>query len=245
MYVRAVVEHYLRKGESLQVCTNFPQMFADLPVATDVFSRARIDITAHYSNRKKEHTNQWQDICISAGIRESIELRIAWQQKNLALIERVTMAAAGRPIVLIAAPHAPMNRKDNFGREILPEPEAFSRVATGLDDCYRIQISGDPPVYQVPHDLDLVCQTSVTDLFDLASAASGMVGQCSFIIPLAEAFGKPLLCIWSQAIATSKEEYVRQITPEKILSSPRSLHVFDNWPQEQFEEGVRAFRSIF
>jgi hypothetical protein len=65
LYVQSVVRHLVEKGESLRVCTAWPDVFRQLgpQVSTAPFSR-QVQILAHYSAKKqKVGTTQFEDVC--------------------------------------------------------------------------------------------------------------------------------------------------------------------------------------
>lgn len=224
LYVRGVVELLKQK---VQVCSDFPEIFSDLDVETDVFSRHNINILAHYSKRKEENTNQWEDVCIQAGVVPA-PMRFSWVGNQ---------DYTGTTI--IASPRIPMGRKDGFGREILPDKHAFQQICESVGGT-RILV-GDKPVYPVPHDIDMTGKTSVTDLMDMGYSCDRLIGQCSWIIPLAEGFDKPLLAIWSHRIEESEHQYVRRIIPRKILSGEKSEFLYDDWSAAQLDQAVYDF----
>lgn len=244
LYLRSVAEYFIRRGEAITVCSDFPCIFIGSGAKVEPFRRNNVDIVAHYPSRNAAPTNQWQDICISAGIREPLEHRFAWTVQRQDRCDEILEWAAGRPIVLIAAAHPPMTRKDAFCTEILPAEDAIACASNALSDCYRIQIGGEAPLYDIPHDIDLTGLGSVADLLDLASLASGMLGQCGYIIPLAEAFDKPLLCVWSANVPTAREQYVRRLTPHKVFSKASSRFVVDDYPIEKIEGAARALCDV-
>ncbi len=224
LYVRGVVELL---GKKVQVCSDFPELFSDLDVETDVFSRHNINYLAHYCKRKEENTNQWEDCCIQAGI-DPAPLRFSWVGND-----------DFKGATIIASPRIPMNRKDGFGKEILPDKDAFQQICESIGGP-RILV-GEKPVFPVPHDVDLTGKTSVTDLMDMGYSCDRLVGQCSWIIPLAEGFNKPLLAIWSHRIEESEHQYVRRIYPRKILSGERSEFLYDDWDEAHIDQAVFDF----
>lgn len=242
LYVRPIAEHFVRAGDRVVVCTNYPDVFIGSGAAVDAFSRQKIDVLAHYASRKADTTtNQWEDVCISARV-PPMPLRFAWTVQNARLVEEVTTRAAGRPIVLVHAGYVPMGRTDGFGAELLPEREAVETTLQALQDVLLVRIGKDP-VYPLRCELDLQGRTSITDLLDLASICHGAVGQCSYIIPLAEAAGKPLLIVWASRGLTAHQPFVRAITPKKVLSAPGSRFAFDNQSAEAIRDAARELRS--
>lgn len=244
IYLRPVVEHFIRAGERVTVCSDFADVFAGTGAKTHPFDRFNIDVLAHYTAGKRDPTtNQWQDICRSAGI-DQLELRTDWRVKSRALIDGLRADAAGRRLILVHGGRTPMGRTDGFGRELLPQREAFDAALGALgDDCFLVRVGKGEDLYQLDVDVDLNGRTSVTDLLDLGSICDGVVGQCSFAIPLAEIFDRPLLVVWAaHGMQHNMHPYIRQITPQKVLSKPTSRYVVDDWQAEKIAEVARTFR---
>ena len=244
IYLRPIVEHFLRAGERVQVCSNYPDVFCGLDIQVETFNRNNIDVLAHYTAGKlTAGMNQWQDICASAKV--SVPLSFEWTVRNLALVDGLRAEAAGRPIIVVHAGRVPMARTDGFGKELLPERAAVDAVLEELADCLIVQIGKDGQQYTLKTEVDLSGRTSITDIFDLAVSVDGFVGQCSFIIPLAEAFDKPLLVVWAAAgMSPARHYYIRAITPRKVLSKQSSRFVVDDWAIGKIQEEARAFRDF-
>lgn len=246
IYVRPVVEHFVSAGERVTVCSDFADVFIGTSAEVKAFDRFNIDVLAHYTAGKRDpSTNQWQDVCHSAGIDE-IALRFDWRVRSSALIDGLRADAAGRQLILVHGGRTPMGRTDGFGRELLPQREAFAAVLGALgDDCFLVRVGKGEDLYQLDVDVDLNGSTSVSDLLDIGSVCDGVVGQCSFAIPLAEVFDRPLLVVWAaHGMQHNMHPYIRQITPQKVLSKPTSSFVVDDWPVEKMQEAARAFRHL-
>lgn len=227
IYLRAIAEEVIRLGSEVTVFSDWPDVFIGSSARVEPFCRNRMDIVAHYIGGKtRAHTNQWEDICAASGVQAP--LTFPWEVQNPALVARVMELAAGRHVVLVHGGREPMGRKDGFGRELLPRRDAFERVLAALADCFLVRIGAAPEIYPVPCHMDLNGGTSVSDLLDLGSSCAGIVGQCSFAIPLAEVFDRPFLGVWSSAGMRSREVWVRLVTPRKILSKPTSRAVVDD-----------------
>ncbi len=244
IYVRAVCEHLAQMYESVTACSDYPELFDGTGIGTAPFSRQNIDRLAHYSARKTvAGTTQWDDVCDAAQI-PRIPLRIAHQVQNRAMIDRLRIFADGKPMILVHGGRVPMGRTDGFGKELLPSAEAFGAVLEALHDCFLIQIGNAEQVYALDFDITLNGSTTVTDLLDLGLACDGAVGQCSYIVPLAEVFDKPLLAVWAaRGMQAGVHPYVQAIKPAKILCKPTSLHVVDDWTPEKIRGVACGFRS--
>jgi len=243
LYMVSVVRHLISKGIELEVCTDFPEIFDGMPVAFAPHSRHNIKYLCHYTRRKTEKTNQWEDICITAGVKD-VELRIDWKIKNQELIDEVKTQAEGKKILLVHGGRQPMGRQDNFGIELLPDYIVFNDVLDLFKDYFRVQIGSSKLLYTLNCDKNLNHQTSISDLLDIASIADGFYGQPSFIIPLAESFNKPLMVVWSEKGLNCSEPYIGTITPKKILSKNTSMFIVDDWTEEKIVETVNEFRQL-
>lgn len=244
LYLRPVVDYYVRTGAKVTALSDYPDVFIDSGASVEPFRRQNYDVVAHYVSRKGEAgTNQWQDVCLSAKVPPDLPFTIPWKVQNQAKLDRLAAQAAGRAIVLVHGGREPMARRDGYGRELMPEREAFSTVLSGLSDCFTVQIGRAPQIYELRCALNLNNTTSVAELMDLASICDGIVAQCSFAIPLAEAFDKPLLAIWSSKAALSRTDFIRQTTPEKVLSGAHSFSVMDDAAAETLKQAAAyAFR---
>jgi hypothetical protein len=243
LYVQAVARHIINtRGERLQVCADYPDVFRPLGAMVEVVPHRRTGITylAHYSARKSLPTKQFADCCLAAGIQEPVEMRLDWTPTS-----RIgeQLKEAGRPIVCVQLPRTPMGRTDGFGAELLPDCRVIQRMIDALRErALLAQIGAGEPLFNFKGiEVDLSNRTTVAELIDVAAAADGFLGYVSFLVPLAESLNKPAMFVWSQRGLKSGTPYVRQITPEKVLFKASSRHVVDNWPTERINEAINAF----
>lgn len=245
IYVRPVAEYLVQAGHQVIVRSDYRDVFRGAEVEIEKFRREACHVVAHYSSRKGYvTTNQWEDVCINAGI-PPIPLSFKWEIQNTTLTRDLQAMAKGRPIVMVNGGRPPMGRTDGFAREMLPKRAAFDAVLGALGDSFTVEVGKGNELYPLTADVDLADRTSAADLLDIASVSSGLVGQCSFMIPLAEALDKPLLVVWAAQGLVSETEFIRQCTPRKILSKPSSRFVMDDWAALQIEQEVQTFREAF
>lgn len=243
IYVQSVVRYLVEQGQSVEVCTDWREVFRPLEgrVTFAAFRRKQISRLAHYSNRRgASGTTQFEDCCIQAGVPKDIDLRLDWLPINVPLIAK--LRSYRRPIVVVQMARPPFGRSDGFGQEFLPD---CRRIQQAIDligkRAMKIQVgAGDPQFRYSGIDLDLSNQTSVSDLIDVGYAAGGFLGQCSFIIPLAESFMKPVQLIWSRRGLNSRHEVIRQMTPEKILHRKSSSAVIDDCSDIEMRHAIDA-----
>jgi hypothetical protein len=244
IYLESVCRHLIETtGQPLRVASDWPDVFEPLngDVSVVPFTRTGIDILAHYAMRKGDPTTtQFRDCCIGAGIKEQVELRLDW-------IPTTSIAAklqTDKPIVCIGLPRAPMGRVDGFGKEILPRHGVTQAIIDRLKGRATIvQIGAGEPLHQYRGiDVDLANKTTVAELLDVCHAASGFIGYVSFVLAIADAMHKPSLMVWARAGLNAKQEYVRQISPSKIIEyKDRCSVVFDDEGREEIEEVADAF----
>jgi len=244
LYLRPIVEHMVGAGEQVTVCSDHADVFLGAGCEVAAFDRFNIDVLAHYTQFKADlTTNQWQDICRAAQV--FVPLKFEWKIQNHALVDGLCVDAGGRPIVLVHGGRTPMGRIDGFGKELLPERAAFDAVLGELQDCFTVRVGKGGDAYPLEVNVDLNGSTSVTDVLDIGWICDAVLGQCSFAIPLAEAFDKPALFVWAaRGMAAGPHPYIRRITPQKVLSKKTSRFVVDDWPQDKIREAAREFRHL-
>jgi hypothetical protein len=224
LYVQSIARHWTETGQKVQVCSAWDEIFSQIPVKVTPFTRLGVDRVAHYTMRKAiGGTSQFRDCCISAGIKEGIDLRLDWKRTSEPEIPK------GKPVVVVALPRSPMGRTDGFGAEVLPDCRVIQRLIDELHGTATIvQVGKGEPLFKFDRiDVDLSNRTSVSQMLDIASMADGFLGYCSFLIPLAESFNKPGIYVWSSKIRKA-QAFVRQMTPEKVLHRPNGRAIWDD-----------------
>lgn len=244
LYLRVVAEHFVRAGHHVTALSDWPDVFEGSGAAVERFTRENVDVLAHYASYRQDQTStQFQDMLRSARITDPVALRFEWSIKNGGLIEGLLEKAEGRPIVLVHGGREAFGRSDGLGAEMLPPPDAFGLALGGFRDCYTVRIGKGKRLYEIPVDWDLSDQTSVSDVLDLGKTADYVLAQCSFAVPLAECFGRPLLTIWASRGLSSRNAIISSVTPQKILTAPTSHYVVDHWDRDQIRKAVQAFRA--
>ena len=221
LYVQAVARHIVAGGERIAVATAWPDVYAPLGDRVECvpFRKSDIQILAHYALRKHQRTDQFTDVCLQAGLPGAVDLRLDWTIRDAVLVESLRREAAGRQICLVQLPRVPMDRKDGFGAELLPDGRALQRAVDTLRGrVLLVQVGAGRALYKLSGlDVDLAGQTTVAQLLDVATAADGALGYVSYILPLCESLGKPSMLIWSRRGLKSPVGFVRQITPAKTI----------------------------
>lgn len=244
LYLQSAARWLVRRGKPVEVHSDWPDVF--LPLAGKVtvrpFSRVDIDRVCHYTAGKTNNrTTQWQDCCLRAGIPIDTDLRLDWMPLNTDLVAKVR--EGGKPVALVLIAREPMDRRDRFGRELLPDCRAIQRIIDRLRErgAKIVLVGAGEPLFEFSGiDLDLTNATSVADLIDCAWAADAMLGYVSFFVPLAESLDKPALFVWSRRGVKSDVDYIRTITPPKILHGPKGRAVFDDSTETELTKAADA-----
>lgn len=238
LYLQGVVRHMIEQGRGVTPCSNWPEVFGQLPVKVIPFTRQGVDICAHYTTRKAyQGTSQWQDCCINAGLGADVDFRIDWKPTS------VSLKRDDRPLILISLPRLPMGREDGFGRSLLPDCSVIQRCIDRIKPHVRIvQVGAGEPLYRFRGiDDDLANRTSITDLLNVSSLADGFLGYCSWLVPLAESFNRPALFVWSRKGLHDRHAFIRQIIPGKVLHRSSSGHVFDDAGNIAVDDAADSF----
>lgn len=245
VYLRAIAEHFAKGGEKVVACTNYPEVFKSSRVTPEPFRKTDVDVVAHYvTGKAREGTTQWQDVCIAAGVADPVPFSFPWYPRRPGIVEDVRALAGDLPIVLVHGGRVPMQRTDGFGIKLIPERAAFEAVLEEVArGCFLVAVGGADFVYELPFDYDLRGATTLPDLLDLFHGCDGVVGQVSYAVPMAEVFDRPLLAVWSSEGLADPHPYVRQITPQKVLSKDSSGFVLDSLDAGFLRERGRAFAS--
>lgn len=227
IYLQSVVRHLLGPKlpsvPTLRVMSDYPDVFRPLGQAVQVapFSRLGVGIVAHYVQRKAHPaTTQFVDCCLAAHIAEPPPLHLPWTLTDASLAHDLHALAAGRPIVILQLPRAPMGRTDGFGAELLPDCRAIQTAIDALRqrDACIVQVGAGQPLYRFAGlHADYANRTSVAQLIDIASLSSAAIGYPSFLVPLAESLDLPALFVWSRRGLRSPRGFIAQITPGKLL----------------------------
>jgi hypothetical protein len=242
LYVQSVARYYLMKGKPLAVRSSHADVFRPLGLPVIPFSRDGAAIVAHYVQRKGEPgTDQWQDVCVSAGIPRDTEMQLDWKLLNPANAD--WFLGVRRPVIAVLLPRHGMNRSDGFANELLPNWKIIDQLLQC--NAYKVQIGQGDALYRFHGiDLNLANKTTIGDLLDIASMVDGFVGWCSFMLPLAESLQKPFFSMWSARGMKSRNAFISTLTPKKVIHrKDLAYNAIDDEPidriQKRFDDFLR------
>jgi hypothetical protein len=222
IYLRAIVLHLLERGDEPTVFTRWPDVFADIPATVKRVE----DVTGAEDLRHAMYClfcrvpavralDQFALACLQAGILEPVALRMDWKIKNDRLVDDIRRRAGSRRILLFQ----PVKCANADQEALRPKQDSFARFIAG-GDGFRVKV-GNPAHIRAgdatPCDLDLIGKTSISDVFDVASVIDSIYCEPCFLLPLAEAMDKPVVCMFSRRGLASKVERVYNVTPERLF----------------------------
>jgi hypothetical protein len=229
----------------LLIMSDFPDLFRDLPC--HVVKHQKINHIEYegskfpvskisYCGRKyKDHTNQFQDVCIAADVPTDIPYKLEWTLKNQNIKDDINkLNTKNKPICLVTAPFKPFGRDDDWGKEMTVDFTCMDRLITEKkDDYFFIQTCKDDPIYKLKNiDFNLSKKTTVSDLIDIASLSSVLIGQVGHCLPLAECLDKPALIFFSANGLKCGNKFLEAITPTKTIYKKSMVkYVIDNWSE--------------
>jgi len=244
VYIRPVAEYFIQQGIDVTVMSNYGPLFDGSGASVKPFKKYDIDVIAHYaSHRRRQETNQFQDVCETAGIPQ-IPLTFSWTVSDQQKIDAIRELAAGRKIILVHGGREPLGRGDGLGLDMMPRQQAYQRLLDELADCFTVRIGMGKHFYNLQTSIDLVDKTGIAELVDLFRVCDGVVTQCGNPIPLAECFDKPVLVLFGAAGLNSGHPIIRLVTPAKVLCKPSSTYAVDDWNVEKIKDAVSGFRQF-
>lgn len=236
IYLRAIVLHLLAHSVSVQVFTHWPQAFDGLPIKISPADGYTSADDLHHAMACLHCRVPWimdlshfDLICMQARIGERVELRMGWEVRNGELVDRVRIAAAGRPILL----YQPRKKPKNPEQELLrPRRDAFNAMINDRSDAFRVKI-GHPRFTdddrRLTFDLDLYGKTTIHDLFDIATVSDGVLSEAPCFLPiLAQALDKPFTCMFARAGLASINKRTAGIAPRMFHKKQLATTVYDD-----------------
>jgi hypothetical protein len=235
IYVRAIVLHLLARSADVQVFTPWPAVFDGLPVTiaradayTDADDLHHAMACLHCRVPWIMELSHFQLVCLQARLGEPVDLRMDWQRRKDALVDRIRNDAAGRPILL----YQPQKHSKNPEQKLLrPRRAAFNAMINDRSDCFRVKI-GHPSFADEGADLacelDLFGKTSIHDVFDIALASDMIFAEAACFLPIvAQAMDKPFTCMFARRGMASINKRTAGIQPRMFHKKHLATTVYD------------------
>ena len=232
MYMAVIGKYYTEKGNDVEICTKWADLYRVLGLRTLPHQKAFGDIQASYGGRKKNtDTNQYQDLCIASGIKDYPVFKIEWPVQSPALIKMIRKESENKKICIVGAPYKPFGRDDGFGVELEINYDIFEEIMKTYNKQIFFILTGTKATRKLNYaNFDLVDQTSVCDLMDISSIANLFLTQVGHLLPIGECLGKPVACFFSKHGMTCENQFVNTIIPKKVFCRDTDMSFIDDEP---------------
>ena len=227
IYLYPIVKSYLDNvTEPIAVYSNYPKVFEDLKCVVLPFSKKRDDETQIFSylpHKTNSETTIIEDITSSCAY--DINFNKDHSIKNHNLVKKILKHKKNnKKICLIRYVEPRHNRKgiDNLDCD----PTIINKFISEFKKEYYFVGIGKSNCHNIRCDIDLMGQTSVSDLFDLVFISDLVIAQVGYTVPLCELLHKNNIAIFPKKWQTANP-FLKTITPNKICGEYTS-HVYDD-----------------
>jgi ADP-heptose:LPS heptosyltransferase len=228
IYAYPVVKHLMKRYKACKflVATKHKEVFeylhGDRLGFTDQSDHFDIDCT--YLDRKLEKTNQFQDVCIKAGIKEEIPFSID-------LVNRQIVPPSEKKTVLIRNPYLGMElRKTDL---MMPNIRLLASKFTSDKNFRTVLLTHERDMTcKLDLDFDFVFESrSVCETLNLVRQSDIVVTQVGNLLAAAEAMDKPTIAVFSRKMRDSQNVFLSSITPEKVVTKITTEFFYDDDPR--------------
>jgi hypothetical protein len=221
IYLWPVVKYYSERGKDVTIITRYPEVYSNLK-CTAIQESEFVDCQC--SARTKElDTNIYEDTLLLSGITEKIPFEFEFKKVFIPVIN------TSKRICVVRLPSAPVKGGEETAI-MIPKPEVYQNIINAFKD--RVYFVSVGKQIECEHklsgiDLDLSNTETLNDYFSVLSCADIIMTQPGHCVPIAEALGKKLFCIFASAGLISDVKRYRFTTPQKILTRSESAFCQD------------------
>lgn len=221
------IVRWLRKtNKTVCVYSDHPEVFRPLKCVVRPYEEGVIN--AGYLSHKKGSRNQFQDICHSLEIPE-VPFVIDAPENNL-----ISIATKRRLLCVVVQPYKSFPgilRRHNGLDDQSPDWDVMQRMINLNKNkfCFVGVGSNYRSFNNLDFDFSLQPFTPYDILLDIVSQADIVFCQVGYMMHLAEGLGKMTCVVFSKKSKTSESEFVRTITPQKVLVGKAMAVYDDDW----------------
>ena len=227
IYLYPIVKSYLDNvTEPIAVYSNYPEVFLGLKCVVLPFSKKTDDETQIFSylpDKTNSETTIIEDITSSCAY--NINFYKEHKIKNHNLVKKILEHKKNnKKICLIRYIEPRHNRKgiDNLDCD----PTIINKFISEFKKEYYFVGIGTSNYHDIRCDMDLMGQTSVSDLFDLVFISDLVIAQVGYTVPLCELLHKNNIAIFPKKWQMANP-FLKTITPNKICGEYTSS-VYDD-----------------
>jgi hypothetical protein len=232
IYMYPVLKYFLKKGETVEILTKYPDIYAPLRklglIISDRYSKAP-DTECRYAPRYSiQVTTTYQDTLILSGAPPSLPFTIEFEHpKEFAF-------STNKKICVIRKPTMPMKGKSG-GDILIPDCSIIQRLIDKYRNDYYFVLAGNPegefnfPLRGI--DLDLTEKLTIPEVLQLAFQSDMIITQCGFFIPICETLNRRCFILFSDKGMKSNYKFSPHITPRKVINNYSAVNfAIDNEP---------------
>lgn len=228
IFLRAIVLHFLEKGEQITIFTGWPDVFDDLPIKirpeSEFEKHPDIRSVSYSSGRKGSvvapelisNDSAFSMACKTAGISEPVEFKMDWKVRYPELIDGIRQKAVNKKIFVYQMPRIAKNANQEL---LTPDRKAFIKIIDEHSDYFRIKM-GHPPYVDngidAPCEMDMYGKAFIHKSFDIGTIADLLYGQSCFITQMAEAMDKRFICMIPSKAMNSDSWMKYYASPERV-----------------------------
>jgi len=201
---------------NVTVLSNYPEIFAHLPVKVEKFDRCRKcdKVFSYLEGKETPDTTQLADMGYDCADDFEIE---------------------HKPIAIFAAGYNGMGSRN----EMTPDKAVMQRIIDDLRMCgYIVLHIANKSIEKYANVTEIVSQ-SYFETVALFRGADLIVCQQGWGTALAEGLNKDCLVVFADKIRKSPTVFIRQITPKKVCCKKTTYHVWDSEYQGLYDAFAR------
>lgn len=225
VYCWPIINHFA-KDNDLIVKSDWPLLYENIKNVECIPRKAPgygLDIRVSYHPRKSiQNTTQYQDLLISADLgKDSIPIHMDWRDKDF-------FEGTEKTRVVFIPPYRSMQRTDGFAKDI-------DITTDDMEKVHSMFKRHDVVCYLTKQNMDL------KNYIDILYSADIIVCQCGHGLTFAQAFGKKLLIILNERMRNNKIDFVRHLTPAKLIINPdKEKYIYTDWKDSKIENTIKG-----
>lgn len=216
-YLIPPIKYLSQNGEQFGVLTHWRDIYTGVaqPLAYD--RNCAVDIDATYVTRRSIlDTNQFEDVCIRAGINERIEFDHAFSRKER---EIQGYKHTEKPLCLIRWPYYREGKGQLKNGDLVPPPNIMQAIVDTYKHEYEFVNIGNgvDKTVEIRGVTDLTGKTNLGDILYLVHKSDMIITQCGMLLPFGEIQSKRVFVIFPEDMNKSEKYLVQTATPKKVI----------------------------
>lgn len=244
VYLYPIVKWHVNSNFEVTVASNHAEVFEFLDCNKVPYGDYKIN--AGYLHRKNINTtNQFQDMCYSAGIPLDTPYDIDIVRRE------VGINTTGKLLCLVTCPYLPLGGMKNSildAKDLMPDYNTIQGIINNHREYYYVLIGKNTTCTFFYENIDLDLSNAdypnINWLFNLVYESNMILSQTGHMPAIAEGLDKKIFLAYSAKGLNSTNPFLNTITPKKILTKLTSGYVIDSWPWKEVEEKFQQIQNL-